>query len=72
MIGVDIRLPNTPPFEMVKVPPDMSSIVKVPAFAFAPKSPMAFSICAKLMASALRTTGTTSPLGALTATDTSR
>ena len=71
MIGVDISDPNTPPFEMVKVPPAMSSIVSLPALALAPKSPIVFSISAKLIASALRMTGTTRPLGALTATETS-
>ena len=38
MIGVDISEPNTPPLEMVKVPPFMSSIVSVPSRARLPKS----------------------------------
>ena len=69
MMGVDISPPNTPPLEMVKVPPFMSSIVSVPALARAPKSAMSFSICAKDLLSASRTTGTTRPLGAETATE---
>ena len=69
MIGVLIRLPNTPPLEMVKVPPLMSSMVSVPSRARAPKSAMSFSIRAKLLAWASRTTGTTRPFGALTATE---
>ena len=35
-IGVDISDPNTPPFEIVNVPPDMSSIVSLPSRAFVP------------------------------------
>ena len=69
MIGVDIRLPNTPPLLTVKVPPLMSSIVSVPAFARAPKSAMSCSIRAKPFLSASRMTGTTSPFGADTATE---
>ena len=72
MIGVDISEPNTPPLEMVKVPPVMSSMVSVPSLARLPKSAIVFSISAKLKRSALRTTGTTRPLGAETATETSR
>jgi len=72
MIGVDNRLPNTPPLEMVKVPPFISSAVSVPSLAFLPNAAIAASISANDMASALRTTGTTSPLGADTATETSR
>src|SRR3546814_10318254 len=55
MIGVDIRPPNTPPFEMVKVPPVMSSIVSVPSLARLQRSAIAFSIPAKDRLSALRT-----------------
>jgi hypothetical protein len=33
MMGVPNKLPNTPPFEMVKVPPAMSSIAKLPLLA---------------------------------------
>ena len=45
---------------------------EVPSLAFLPYSAICFSISAKLMRSALRTTGTTRPLGAETATETSR
>ena len=69
MIGVDISEPNTPPLEMVKVPPFISSIVSLPSLAFLPKSPIVFSICATLSDSALRMTGTTRPVGADTATE---
>ena len=33
IIGVPNRDPNTPPLEMVKVPPSISSIAKVPSLA---------------------------------------
>ncbi len=71
MIGVDISDPNTPPLEMVKVPPRISSILSVPSLARLPKSAMVFSTSAKLIAWALRITGTTRPCGADTATETS-
>ena len=69
MIGVDISEPNTPPFEMVKVPPFISSIFSVPSLARLPKSPIVFSISATAHLSALRITGTTRPSGATTATE---
>ena len=73
MIGVDIRPPNTPPLEMVKVPPAMSSIVSVPALARGTEIANGFfDVREAHSLSALRTTGTTRPFGALTATDTSR
>ena len=34
MIGVPYSEPNTPPFEMVKVPPAMSSSVSFPSRAY--------------------------------------
>ena len=43
MIGVLSRLPYTPPFEMVKVPPAMSSTEMVPSRAFLPKALMAWT-----------------------------
>eukprot|EP00955_Chlamydomonas_euryale_P114645 366294-Chlamydomonas_euryale.AAC.6 len=67
MIGVDIIEPYTPPLEMVKVPPAMSSIEMVPSRAFLPSAARDFSIPAKLRPSAPRSTGTTSPLGVATA-----
>jgi|TARA_B110000971_G_scaffold208160_1_gene233054 hypothetical protein len=36
IIGVPFRLPKTPPFEIVKVPPVISSIDRVPSLAFLP------------------------------------
>src|SRR3546814_3609606 len=69
MIGVDSSEPNTPPLEMVKVPPFISSILSVPSFARLPKSAMVFSTWAKDSLSASRITGTTNPCGADTATD---
>jgi hypothetical protein len=36
MMGVDSRLPYTPPLEIVKVPPAMSSMPMVPSRAFLP------------------------------------
>ena len=45
-IGVDISEPYTPPFEIVKVPPCMSSILSAPSRARRPASAISFSICA--------------------------
>jgi hypothetical protein len=69
MIGVPIMLPNTPPLEMVKVPPAMSSMVMLSVRAFLARSAMPSSICAMDCASTLRSTGTTSPRGDATATE---
>ena len=68
MIGVDNIDPKTPPLEIVKVPPVMSSTVIFPSLARTAKRPISFSIPAKDNNSALRTTGTISPLGPETAT----
>ncbi|MNG26644.1 hypothetical protein D3C84_1116590 [compost metagenome] len=67
-IGLDSSEPNTPPLEMVKVPPVISSMVSLPALAFLPNSAMPPSISARLMNSALRSTGTTRPRSLDTAT----
>ena len=69
MIGVDNIEPNTPPLVMVKVPPVISSMVNLLSRALAARPATAFSISARLMPSALRITGTTSPFGADTAID---
>ena len=69
MMGVPVKDPNTPPFEIVKVPPAISSMDSVPSRAFLPYDAMELSTSAKLMPSQLLNTGTTKPLGALTATD---
>ena len=71
MIGVPLRDPNTPPLLIVNVPPVISSMERVPSFAFLPYVAIDRSTSAKVMASTLRKTGTTRPLGAETATETS-
>src|SRR5450759_1527520 len=63
MMGVDSIEPNTPPVEMEKVPPVSSSMESLPSGACLPGSAMVFSILAKLIWSASRSTGTTSPRG---------
>jgi len=67
-IGVDISEPNTPPLVIEKVPPVSSSIVIVPARARSAKPVTAFSIDAKSIRSASRSTGTISPRSVETAT----
>jgi hypothetical protein len=59
--------PNTPPLEIEKVPPVISSMPSLPSLAFWPNSAIFFSISAKLSWSALRTIGTTRPRGLPTA-----
>ncbi len=61
MMGVESIEPNTPPFEIEKVPPVSSSIVSFPSCARLPKSAIFFSTSAKLIWSASRRIGTTSP-----------
>ena len=68
MIGVESIEPNTPPLEMVKVPPVISSTEICPSRARMARRLISVSTSLKLMASALRTTGTISPLGPETAT----
>ena len=58
IIGVPIRLPNTPPFEIEKVPPYISPIVIFPFFPFSANSAKFFSISAKLFDSQFLNTGT--------------
>ena len=72
MIGVESMEPNTPPFEIEKVPPVSSSIPSLPSCARLPKSPIFFSISAKLMRSASLRIGTTRPRGLPTATPMSK
>lgn len=69
MIGVPMREPKTPPFEMVKVPPLMSSRVNLFSLALAPNSAIVRSISAKDILSTLRRTGTTREVGVETATE---
>ena len=42
--GVPIKDPNTPPFEIVNVPPLISSRVILPAFPFFPRASISFYI----------------------------
>ena len=67
-IGVDMSDPNTPPLVMVKVPPCRSSTASLPSRAFSARAATAFSMSAKLMRSACRSTGTINPFSVLTAT----
>ena len=74
MIGVPIRLPNTPPLEMVNVPPTISSVVILPYLPLSAKSirvciniMITLSISAKLSFSQFLRTGTINPLGVATA-----
>jgi hypothetical protein len=67
MIGVESIEPNTPPFEIEKVPPVSSSMESLPSCARLPKSAMTFSISAIESWSALRMIGTTRPRGLATA-----
>lgn len=60
-MGVLSRLPYTPPFEIVNVPPAISSMERVPVRAFSPSSLIFFSMPAKPSLSASRRTGTTRP-----------
>lgn len=67
-IGVPINDPKTPPFEMVKVPPAISSTVIFPFLPLLLKSINFFSISAKDKLSQFLTTGTNNPDGVATAT----
>uniref|UniRef100_A0A6B0UJ95 Uncharacterized protein n=1 Tax=Ixodes ricinus TaxID=34613 RepID=A0A6B0UJ95_IXORI len=46
MMGVPNMEPKTPPLLMVKVPPSMSSMAKLPVRAFSPRTLIAFSMSA--------------------------
>lgn len=72
MMGVPISEPNTPPLEMVNVPPAISSSAIWSARARLARSPSASSTCGMDMPSTLRSTGTTKPRGDATATDMSQ
>eukprot|EP00962_Isochrysis_galbana_P013179 scaffold3765_cov122-Isochrysis_galbana.AAC.3 len=56
MMGVDMSEPKMPPLVTVKVPPAMSSTVSVPALALAPRDAISFSMSARDILSALRST----------------
>ncbi len=68
MIGVPKRFPFAPGLVTLKVPPYSSSGVISPAFARAPIPPTAWSSSTRVLRSAWRTTGTSSPFGVSTAT----
>jgi hypothetical protein len=69
MMGVPIMEPKTPPLEMVKVPPAISSSAIASARARFARSAIAASMPASDRPSTLRMTGTTSPRGEETATE---
>ena len=67
-MGVDSSDPNTPPLEIVNVPPIMSSMARLPSRARRPNSAIWLSISANDSCSTPRRTGTTRPRGEPTAT----
>ena len=67
MIGVDNILPNTPPLEIVNVPPVISSTVICPSLALKASLLTSDSTPLKDRFSAFLITGTISPLGPDTA-----
>ena len=71
-MGVLIIEPKTPPLVIVNVPPVISSKLNLLSRALLAKRFTSFSISSNDNFSALRITGTTNPLGALTAIDTSQ
>lgn len=68
MIGVPINDPNTPPFEIVKVPPAISSTVIFPILPLLLNSINFFSTSANDKLSQFLITGTSNPVGVATAT----
>lgn len=69
MIGADKKLPNTPPLEIVKLPPVISSRVNCPLLALSANSCMDYSISEIDFPYTSLITGTTNPLGEETATE---
>ena len=67
-IGVDNKDPKTPPFEIVNVPPCISSIVNLLSLAFSEYSRIDFSSSGRDLVSASFIIGTTRPLSVETAT----
>lgn len=67
IIGVPMRLPNTPPLEIINIPPTISSVVIFPYLPLSAKSMRVFSISAKLSFSQFLSTGTINPVGVATA-----
>ena len=72
MIGVESILPKTPPLEIVKVPPVISSTVICPSRALIANLLISDSIPRKDKFSAFLTTGTINPFGPETATEISQ
>lgn len=68
-MGVPIIDPNTPPLEIVKVPPAISSKVIFPFLPLSAKATKFFSTSEKLQFSQFLNTGTINPLGVATATE---
>jgi len=68
-MGVPIKDPNTPPFEIVNVPPAISSGVILLFFPFYAKFISSLSISAKSIDSQFLNTGTKRPFGVATATE---
>ena len=68
MIGVESMEPNTPPLEIVNVPPVISSTVICPSRALIARRLISASTPLNDSPSALRTTGTINPFGPETAT----
>ena len=66
-IGVESSEPKMPPLVIVKVPPCSSASASLFSRACVARSAISCSISAKLLRSASRTTGTTSPSSAPTA-----
>lgn len=69
IIGADKKLPKTPPLDIVKLPPVISSKVNCPLLALSAKSYIALSISGRDISYTFLITGTTKPLGEETATE---
>lgn len=69
IIGADKKLPKTPPLEMVKFPPVISSKVSWLNLAFSARDCISFSIYGIDFPCKSLKTGTTNPLGEETATE---
>ena len=69
MIGTDKKLPKTPPLDIVKLPPCISSSEIVPSLALVAISNKSFSILAKFFVYKSLNTETNKPFGEETATE---
>jgi len=68
-MGVPNNDPKTPPLEIVKVPPAISSTVILPSLPLLPSLINSFSTVAKDIFSVFLRTGTMRPVGVATATE---